>query len=88
MSEITFDSELDCRGLNCPIPILKTKKAVDGLSSGQVLKMLATDPGSVNDVQSWSKRTENALLEHSEDEQCFIFADVILLATITCPKLF
>ena len=49
------------------MPILKTKKAVDGLSSGQVLKMLATDPGSVNDVQSWSKRTENTLLDHSED---------------------
>ena len=58
MGEISIDSELDCRGLNCPLPILKTKKAVDGLSSGQVLKMLATDPGSVNDVQSWSKRTK------------------------------
>ena len=65
MSEITFDSEIDCRGLNCPMPILKTKKAVDGLSSGQVLKMQATDPGSVSDVQSWSKRTENTLLAHS-----------------------
>ena len=67
MSEIIFDTELDCRGLNCPIPILKTKKAVDKLNSGQVLKMLATDPGSVNDVQSWSKRTENPLLGHSEE---------------------
>ena len=67
MSDITFVSEIDCRGLNCPMPILKTKKAVDGLSSGQVLNMLATDPGSVNDVQSWSTRTETALLNHSED---------------------
>ena len=73
MSEITFNSELDCRGLNCPLPILKTKKAVDGLSSGQVLKMLATDPGSVNDVQSWSKRTKNTLLDHSEDGGVFRF---------------
>ncbi len=73
MSEITFDLELDCRGLNCPLPILKTKKAVDGLSSGQVLKMLATDPGSVNDVQSWSKRTENMLLDHSEDGGVYSF---------------
>ncbi len=55
------------------MPILKTKKAVDGLSSGQVLKMLATDPGSVNDVQSWSKRTENMLLEHSEDGGVYSF---------------
>ena len=73
MSEIIFNSELDCRGLNCPLPILKTKKAVDGLSSGQVLKMLATDPGSVNDVQSWSKHTENTLLDHSEDGGVYSF---------------
>ena len=73
MSEITFNSELDCRGLNCPLPILKTKKAVDGLISGQVLKMLATDPGSVNDVQSWSKRTKNTLLDHSEDQGVYSF---------------
>ena len=73
MSEITFDSELDCRGLNCPLPILKTKKAVDGLSSGQVLKMQATDPASVNDVQSWSKRTENTLLDHSEEGGVYSF---------------
>ena len=52
MSNNQFDSELDCQGLNCPLPILKTKKAMDGLSSGQILKMMATDPGSVNDVQS------------------------------------
>ena len=73
MGEISIDSELDCRGLNCPLPILKTKKAVDGLGSGQVLKMLATDPGSVNDVQSWSKRTKNALLDHSEDGGVYSF---------------
>ena len=73
MNETTFDSEIDCRGLNCPLPILKTKKAVDGLSSGQVLKMLATDPGSVNDVQSWSKRTENPLLDHSQDGGVYSF---------------
>ena len=73
MSEITFDLEIDCMGLNCPMPILKTKKAVDGLSSGQVLKMQATDPGSVNDVQSWSKRTENPLLDHSQDGGVYSF---------------
>lgn len=73
MSEITFDTELDCRGLNCPIPILKTKKAVDALNTGQILKMLSTDPGSVNDVQSWSKRTENMLLDHAEDGGVYSF---------------
>ena len=67
MSDTQFDSELDCQGLNGPLPILKTKKAMDGLTSGQILKMMATDPGSVNDVQSWTKRTGNPLMNHSED---------------------
>ena len=73
MSNNQFDSELDCQGLNCPLPILKTKKAMDGLSSGQILKMMATDPGSVNDVQSWSKRTGNSLMDHSEDNGVYSF---------------
>ncbi len=68
-----FDSELNCEGLNCPLPILKTKKAIDGLESGQVLKMTATDPGSVNDMDSWAKRTGNALLSHSEDDGVHAF---------------
>ena len=65
MSE--FDTELNCEGLNCPLPILKTKKAIDGMTSGQLLKMSATDPGSVNDMDSWSKRTGNELVSHAED---------------------
>ena len=65
MSE--FDTELNCEGLNCPLPILKTKKAIDGMNSGQLLKMTATDPGSVNDMDSWSKRTGNELVSHAED---------------------
>ena len=73
MSNNQFDSELDCQGLNCPLPILKTKKAMHGLSSGQILKMMATDPGSVNDVQSWSKRTGNPLMDHSEDNGVYSF---------------
>ncbi len=63
MSTIQADLELDCRGLSCPIPIIKTKKAIDSLSSGQTLKMIATDPGSVNDINAWCKRTGNPLLE-------------------------
>ena len=62
-----FDTELNCEGLNCPLPILKTKKAIDGMSTGQLLKMSATDPGSVNDMDSWSKRTGNELVSHDED---------------------
>ncbi|ARM31808.1 sulfurtransferase TusA family protein [Prosthecochloris sp. HL-130-GSB] len=66
MSEIAVTTELNCEGLNCPLPILKTKKAIDALQSGEVLKMTATDPGSVNDMDSWSKRTGNEVVTHSE----------------------
>jgi len=67
------DETLDCSGLACPMPILKTKKAVDGLSSGQVLKMVATDPGSVSDVTAWSNKTGNELMEHSEEDGKYTF---------------
>ena len=73
MSEITSNVELDCKGMNCPLPILKTKKAIDTMSSGEVLKMLATDPGSVNDMASWSKRTGNEVIEHTEDGEVHTF---------------
>jgi tRNA 2-thiouridine synthesizing protein A len=68
-----FDQELDCIGLACPMPILKTKKAIDGLQSGQVLKMVATDPGSIPDVQAWTAKTGHALLSHEKDGEKFIF---------------
>ena len=68
-----FDTELNCEGLNCPLPILKTKKAIDGMTSGQLLKMSATDPGSVNDMDSWSKRTGNELVSHAEDSGVHTF---------------
>ncbi|HEU4458136.1 MAG TPA: sulfurtransferase TusA family protein [Methylibium sp.] len=55
--------ELDARGLNCPLPILKAKKALAELSSGQTLKVLATDPGSVRDFQAFARQTGNELLE-------------------------
>lgn len=73
MSEITSNMELDCKGMNCPLPILKTKKTIDTMSSGEVLKMLATDPGSVNDMASWSKRTGNEVIEHTEDGDVHTF---------------
>ena len=63
MTDYNTDSHLDCSGLNCPLPVLKTKKAMDDLTSGQVLKMVSTDPGSVNDIAAWVKRTGNELLE-------------------------
>jgi tRNA 2-thiouridine synthesizing protein A len=67
------DKELDARGLNCPLPILRTKKALTDMLSGQVLKVLATDPGSVKDFQAFSKQTGNALLSSEAAEKEFVF---------------
>lgn len=67
------DATLDASGLACPMPILKAKEAMDGLLSGQVLKLIATDPGSLRDVTAWTDRTGNALLEHSVEASSFIF---------------
>jgi tRNA 2-thiouridine synthesizing protein A len=70
---MNFDKELDARGLNCPLPILRAKKALTELQSGQVLKIVATDPGSVKDFQAFSKQTGNELLSHAEDNKEFTF---------------
>ena len=61
-----FASELDARGLNCPLPILKAKKAITALESGQILKIVATDPGSVKDFEAFAKQTGHELLESAE----------------------
>ena len=68
-----FDKELDARGLNCPLPILRAKKALNDMQSGQVLKIVATDPGPVKDFQAFSKQTGNDLLSQSEAEKEFVF---------------
>ena len=60
------DKELDARGLNCPLPILRAKKALAEIGSGQVLKILSTDPGSVKDFQAFAKQTGNELLSSTE----------------------
>jgi tRNA 2-thiouridine synthesizing protein A len=68
-----FDKELDTRGLNCPLPILRTKKALTDMSSGQILKIVATDPGAVKDFQAFCKQTGNALLASDTAANEFIF---------------
>ena len=73
MNDMVHEQALDCKGLNCPLPILKTKKQIDTMQSGQVLKMEATDPGSVNDVNAWTRRTRNELVTHSEEGGIYIF---------------
>jgi len=67
------DEVLDCSGLSCPMPILKTKKAIDKLESGQVLKMIATDPGSKPDMEAWARKTGHELLEYQQDGDKHIF---------------
>jgi tRNA 2-thiouridine synthesizing protein A len=67
------DKELDVRGLNCPLPILRAKKALGDLTPGQVLKVVATDPGSVKDFQAFCKQTGNELLSHSDGGGDFTF---------------
>jgi tRNA 2-thiouridine synthesizing protein A len=65
--------EIDARGLNCPLPILKAKKALAELQSGQVLRLIATDPGSVRDFQAFAKQTGNTLLSHTQNGREFVF---------------
>lgn len=68
-----FDQELDCSGMSCPMPILKTKKAVDAMQSGQVLKMISTDPGSLPDMEAWTSKTGHELLGHEKEGDQFTF---------------
>ena len=70
---IHFQLDLDARGLNCPLPILKAKKALAELASGEVLRITATDTGSVRDFQAFAKQTGNALLSHSHSNGEFVF---------------
>ena len=60
---MNIDKELDTRGLNCPLPILKAKKALNELASGQLLKVVSTDAGSVRDFQAFARQTGNDLVE-------------------------
>lgn len=68
-----FDQELDASGLNCPLPILRAKKTLKGMESGQVLRIIATDPGSVKDFDAFAKQTGNELLESLEEGGKYIF---------------
>lgn len=73
MDVIKEDQLLDCTGMLCPMPIVKTKKAMNDLQSGQVLKMIATDAGSPPDIAAWSRQTGNELLVSTEEEGKFVF---------------
>jgi tRNA 2-thiouridine synthesizing protein A len=68
-----FTAQLDARGLNCPLPILRAKKALAGLAAGETLQVIATDPGSVKDFEAFARQTGSALLESGEANGEFVF---------------
>ncbi len=67
------DQTLDTKGLNCPLPIVKAKKALNDMSAGQVLEVLATDPGAVKDFEAFSRKTGNEILEWNEADGVYTF---------------
>ena len=73
MSMVIVDVTVDARGLNCPMPIVKTAQAVKAMASGQTVEVLATDPGSTKDFAAWSKSTGNELVEQSVDGGVYRF---------------
>ncbi len=70
---MNFDKELNASGMSCPLPILKTRKALMDMDSGQILKVISTDRGSVKDMQAFADQTGNTLLMSSEENQTYIF---------------
>lgn len=70
---MNVDKELDARGLNCPLPILKTKKSLADMAPGQVLKVISTDRGSIKDMQAFSNQTGNELISSNEQDGEYIF---------------
>lgn len=70
---IKEDQVLDCSGMLCPMPVVKTTKAIKELQPGQILKMIATDPGAPPDMEAWSRQTGNELLRSTSENSKFIF---------------
>jgi len=68
-----FDKEVDAKNLNCPLPILRCKKGLSDMQSERVLKIMATDPGSVKDFEAFCKQTKHVLLQQVESEGVFTF---------------
>lgn len=70
---MNHDKELDARGMSCPLPIVKTKKFLNGMTAGQVLKVIATDLGAVKDMEAFANQTGNELIASSEEGKEFLF---------------
>jgi len=69
----TIAQQLDARGLNCPLPILRTRKAIADIGSGEVLEVIATDPGSVKDMDAYCRQTGNEMLASDERDGAYVF---------------
>jgi tRNA 2-thiouridine synthesizing protein A len=69
----TFDQTLDASGMVCPMPILKTRQAIEGMQVGKILKVIATDPGAPSDMEAWAKKTGNELVSQEKEGDKFIF---------------
>ena len=80
---MTADAELDASGLNCPLPVLKAKKALASLQGGQTLRVIATDPGSVKDFDAFCKQVGHGLLESRQTDGSFVF--VLRKSERGCP---
>ena len=68
-----FQKDVDARGMKCPLPILKAKKALNDMQTGDILRVMATDPGSVRDFNAFARQTGNELLSHAEQDAEFTF---------------
>lgn len=73
MTELAITEVVDCSGMLCPIPVVKTAKAIKGLQPGDVLKLISTDPGAPPDMIAWAKQTGNDLLENFQEDGKYIF---------------
>ncbi len=73
MSEIKPDEVLDTKGLNCPLPILKAKKALKGMENGKILELASTDPGAIKDFEAFCRATGNKMLKAWEDDGVYMF---------------
>ena len=73
MAETVADQTLDTKGMNCPLPIIKARKALKGMSTGQTLQVLSTDPGAVKDFEAFCRTTGNDLLESGQDDKVYTF---------------
>ena len=70
---MSYDKEFDASGLSCPLPIVKTKKSLADMASGQVLRVIATDPGSVSDMQAFAETTGHTLLSSTTENSKYVF---------------